>query len=302
MTESTIPVNLMNPGQVFACVGIVEVADMLLGDAAGVFDWKDDRETKFHVTADGCEGPVERVLRFLEEAEVKVRVPEGSGNLESWKESWKRKLGELTVVSSGYPFPFPDPSSPAMLPVTLTDKNGNEITVEYWGDATKRDNVKFWAGSSGYPGAVLLHDAVQLIKGKTQQHSGDPFAIRETQSSSFRFDWRRDYIPVDVGFSPNEHKGISMAGFPVVELLAAIGVSHARPKRLDKLKYNYGVLGGADPLNPIFLRAALGADISPIPGAPYRRFTMYLDWPGQKNQARCITHVKEEVSDDKQVD
>ena len=60
MAESAIPVDLWNPGQVFACLGIVEAADVLLGDAAGVFEWSTGR---FRVTANGVDAPVERVLR-----------------------------------------------------------------------------------------------------------------------------------------------------------------------------------------------------------------------------------------------
>ena len=39
MAESTIPVDLRNPGQVFACLGLLEAADVLLGHAVGVFAW-----------------------------------------------------------------------------------------------------------------------------------------------------------------------------------------------------------------------------------------------------------------------
>lgn len=38
MTEASIPVDLLNPGQVFACIGFLEAADVLLGEAMGVFD------------------------------------------------------------------------------------------------------------------------------------------------------------------------------------------------------------------------------------------------------------------------
>lgn len=299
MAESVIPVDLRNPGQVFACLGIVEAADVCLGNATGVFDWSDECETMFRVMASGFEAPVERVLRFLEEAKIITRVPAKSNNLEKWKDSWGERPQE---IMQGAPFPFPDPSSPATLPAMLCDGEGNEITIDYWGDATKRDNVKFWAGSGGYPGVALLRDAVGLIRGKTSQHSSDPFALQGVQESSFRFDWRRDYIPIDAGFSPNDHGSISMVGFPVVELLAAIGVSHARPKRSEKLEYHYGVLGGKNPFEPAFLRAALGAEISPIPGKPFRRFVMYLDWPGKEGQARCITQVKEEVPNGRNIE
>lgn len=296
MAESTIPVDLFNPGQVFACLGIVEAADILLGDAAGVFDWSRG-ETRFRVASSGSGNPVDRVMQFLEEAEIVVRAPARSSNAELWKKSWG---AEPVSDPAGAPFPFPDPSSPATLPAVLRDGKGTEIAVEYWGEETRRtrrDNVKFWAGAGGYPGGALLRDARRLVRGRMRQHMNNPFALSAEQTSSFRFDWRRDYIPIDAGFSPNKHgKGVSMVGFPVVEMLAAIGVSHARPRRSGKLEYRYGVLGGEAPLDPIFLRAALGAETSPLPGptAPFRRFVMRLGYPGQEDQARCITQVMEE--------
>ena len=37
MAESSIPVDLFNPGQVFACLGFLEAADVLCGHAEGRF-------------------------------------------------------------------------------------------------------------------------------------------------------------------------------------------------------------------------------------------------------------------------
>ncbi len=262
---------------------------MLLGGAAGAFDWADS-QSRFFVSAHGREPPVERVLRFLEDAEISTRAPAGWEHLDEWIKKW----GKVPAVDRpGDPFPMAAPDSPATLPVVLRDGT-SEIVIDYWGFTAKPDNVKFWAGSGGYPGAALFRDARDLVHGKTRQHVGDPFDLRSAQTSSFRFDWRRDYVPLDVGFSPNKHPSISMTGFPVVEMLAAIGVSDARPKRLGKLEYRYSVLGGRRPLEPLFLRAALGATTSPLPGVPIRHFAVRLDWPGQEGQARCITQVTEE--------
>ena len=294
MAESTIPVDLLNPGQVFACLGILEATEVLLGGGAAVFDWRTGQETTFRVSAAGEVPPVERVISFLEEADIVTRVPAASNNLGRWKRSWGH---EPEVDEPGQPFPFPDPESPATLPVLLRDDAGNEIALEYWGDATRRDNVKFWAGAAGYPGAAILRDALKIVTGKTRQHATNVFSLSGPQSNSFRFDWRRDYVPSQDGFSPNKHnKSIQMVGFPLVEVLAAIGLTQARPQRKAKLEYRYGVLGdgGRTLLDPVFHRAALGADRTPVPGAPFRRFVMHLDWPGQEDQARCITQVVEE--------
>ena len=111
--------------------------------------------------------------------------------------------------------------------------------------------------------------------------------------------WRRDYIPLHAGFSLNAHGNIETLGYPLVELLAAIGLTHARPLRpswRDKLTYAYAVAGrartGDDTWLPLpLLRAALGK--APLPFA-MRHFKMLLDWPGKKDQARSITTVTEE--------
>ncbi len=296
MAESSIPVDLLNPGQVFASIGLLEAADLLLGNATGGFAWNQDGEAAFRVRASGTEPPVERVMAFLEDAEVVPMAPAGSPNLDAWKNGWG---SSPEVPDGGAPFPFPDPGSPATLPVVLRGRTGDEIPIDYWGDATRRDKVKFWAGAAGLPGAAILRNALRIVSGKTRQHVGNPFALSGAQSNSFRFDWRRDYVPIQVGFSPNRHGGIQMLGFPLVEILAAIGVTHARPNRVTKLQYEYGVLGGGESslIDPLFHRAALGAAENPVPGRPFRRFVMQLDWPGQEDQARCISQVAEKETD-----
>ena len=47
MAEASVPVDLTNPGQVFACLGFVEAADILLGEARGGFVWRDGGGTRF---------------------------------------------------------------------------------------------------------------------------------------------------------------------------------------------------------------------------------------------------------------
>ena len=289
MAEASIPVDLANPGQVFACLGIVEAAEVLSGAVEGGFDWQDRDEARFRLAVPGDEDPIVRVLHFLDDATVEsVAPPNSSNRTEKW--------GVDTTPSESSVFPFRDPRSPATLPARLVDATGNTIVIDYWGDETKRDNVKFWAGSGGYPGVGLVRDALDLVRDRILEDAEDPFAVTARQSSSFRFDWRRDYVPIDAGFSPNMHGDVGMQGYPVVELLAAIGLTHARPLRHTKLEYSYGVLGVVDSglYPPIFLRAALGARQPLFPGMSLRRFRMQLDWPGQENQARCITDVTEE--------
>jgi CRISPR-associated protein Csb3 len=291
MGVASIPVDLFNPGQVFACLGFLEAAEALLGDAEGGFDWSDGGAVKFHLRAAGSQNPFATALSFISEAAVSSVAPSGSRQR---TEKWKVPTILLELTD---PFPFPDPSSPATLPALLRGENAT-LMIDYWGEATKRTNrdpVKFWAGSGGYPGAALAIDAIALVRERAGSFIHDPFSLSAPQSSSFRFDWRRDYIPIDVGFSPNDHDDVTMIGFPLVEIFAAIGLANARPERINRLAYRYGVIGGAtagDLFSPCLLRAALGAPALPF---PQRLFRMHLGWPGQENQARCITDVIEET-------
>jgi CRISPR-associated protein Csx14 len=295
MAEAAIPVDLFNPGQVFACIGLAEAADVLLGDAEGVFDWSDPVRPLFWLRARGEASPVVAVLAFLDRAQALAAAPAGSANLASWNPSWGAAPQALDRAIG---YPFPDPPSPATLMCKLTDGT-HTLDLHHWGDSTGRDNVKFWAGAGGYPGAGLARDALALVQGRAADAANDPFAVSAPQSSSFRLDWRRDYIPIHAGFSLNAHGDIDTLGFPLVELLGALGLSSARPKRTDrrnKLIYAYAVAGRARrgdatwlPLT--LLRAALGTAALPF---PMRHFTMLLDWPGKQGQARSITTVTEE--------
>jgi CRISPR-associated protein Csx14 len=295
MAEATIPVDLLNPGQVFACIGLAEAADVLLGGAQAAFDWSDSAATVFRLRADGDEPPVERVLGFIDRAQARAVAPMGSSHANDWKDSWGPSPLEAER-DCGYP--FPDPSSPATLVCLLSD-GVHALQLDHWGDATERDNAKFWAGAGGYPGAGLAADALALVKGRSAAAAADPFALSAPQSSSFRLDWRRDYIPIHAGFSLNAHDDVVTVGFPLVELLGALGLSHARPLRPDwksKLVYAYAVAGRARADSSVWLplplmRAALGT--APLP-FPMRHFRMLLDWPGKEGQARSITTVTEE--------
>lgn len=295
MGASEIPVDLANPGQVFACLGFMEAADILIPGARvrSTFDWAGETLSgSFRLVVDADEEPVAHVLRFLAEAEVVSLAPVGS--------AVSTDLGKhgvpTEILSFGAPYPCPELFKPAELPVLLRDTLKREIIVDHWCDdssKTKRDNAKFWAGN--VTAAGLTRSAIDLFRDCAGQAAVEPFAFMAQQSSSFRLDWRRDYIPLDSGFSPNAQPSVVMGGFPIVEVLAAIGLTHARPQRpdrRDKLRYRYGTLNAGEPVDPIFLRAALGC-AEALPGAALRKFEMRLDWPGQENQARAIVEVIE---------
>lgn len=292
MAEARIPVDLTNPGQVFACLGLMEAAEILCGPCVGRFAYEGtESRCTFALGVNGGSDPVAETLRFLGRAEAVAVAPAGS-DLSASKWGVETRSGEAMM------FPSPVPDAPASLPTLLVDGD-RTVPLEHWADGSSRDNVKFWAGAGGYPGAALARDALGLIRemggNALADAVGDPFNVARPQSSSFRFDWRRDYIPLEAGFSPNLHGAIEMVGYPLVELLAAIGLQHARPARVDprdKLAYRYGISNAVLPT--VFARAVLGGESL---GFPMRRFRMRLGWPGQEGQARCIIDAYEEISE-----
>lgn len=303
MTEATIPVDLFNPGQVFACLGFLEAADVLLGEAAGGFDWEGADE-RFRLRAAGDADPFAAVIAFIRGAKVEAIAPTGS-TLKA------KEPGIETIHDPDDPddriFPCAPPDTPSALPCRLVGADGRAIPIGHWVDRASvgLDNVKFWAGMAGYSGAALVRDLSEPVKAWSPNQAAaaaaDPFGVRDpglvsaTQSSNLRFDYRGGTIPFDAGFSTNAHSDYAMLGFPLVDILAAIGLEHARPERpdrRDKLVYRYGVWG--EMLPPLLARPALGAVNPGLPAARFRTFRMDLGWPGQENQARAIKFAQED--------
>lgn len=280
--------DVFNPGQVFACLGILEALEVLAGPVEGGFDWSDPADVRFRLRG-GCDDPVGEVLSFLTEAEVRVLVPE----------SIPVELGKwgLSASPCSGPYPLAEPKAD-VLPVEFV-RDGTCLRVDHWGDTSRRDRAKFWAGAGGYPAGALMRDALDLVRGRADEDASDPFAFAAPQSSNFRLDRRGSYVPLDAGFSLNKHANVVAVGYPWVEILATVGLSYARPTREAKLLYRYGIAGRAEGfsleasyLPPPLLRLALGAD--DLGAFPQRTFRMHLDWPGKEGQARVVTTVSEE--------
>lgn len=264
----------------------MEAAEVLCGPTMSRFDWSDPTGSRFYLWVEDDVDPIDEVLKFLSECEVAGVVPERASEALDMKK-WKQP----TVVQADHDgFPMAVPSAPAMLPARLW-AGTRQITVHHWGDTTTRDNVKFWGGAGGLPGAVILSNTLGLVRTRLREARQDPFSLGLPLSSSFRLDWRRDYIPSESGFSLNAHGNIEPIGYPIVEILAVVGLSHTRPRRLErrnKLHYTYSV--HSETLPASLQRALLAASSSAFPS---RTFHMQLGWPGQENKDRCITSVTE---------
>jgi CRISPR-associated protein Csb3 len=173
------------------------------------------------------------------------------------------------------------------------------IPMWHWVDsnAIGRDSLKFWQAANDTVTAIVkkILNLIQApILDRVSELAAGPFEFACPQKNGLRLEMRRDYNSLEVGFSPNDHDEIRMVGYPLVELLAVIGLQHARPLmsyRREKLPYyRYGVWGA--PVPTLFARAMLGLA---NPGFPIRSFSMQLGWANQEGKALYIKNSLEDT-------
>ena len=323
MTHKTasVPVDLKSPGQVLACMGFLEAAEVLLGDVEAHFDWSGTQPT-FVLRADGHENPIEVVLEFLSKAKicelkpigyVEGGAPDGDdsgkedatpGEPEDGDESDDDDPGEVQGRVTTPAFPSGEGDRNA-LPIQLVD-DGRRLTVSHWADGSSRDDFKLYSGNrsanriatqmlQGVRAKPMRNQSIgegtnqglqQLWQQEREAILKAPFDVVTPMGGSFNFDPRGAWTAIDAGYSPNTQKD-GIAASPVVEILAAIGLEHARPDQYESRKVRYAVWG--HPLPPMLGRAALaGADLK----LPMRRFEFELDLSGKN---KVTTFAQEET-------
>jgi len=317
MKAASIPVDLPNPGQVFACLGFLEAASFLLGDAEGRFDWADLANVRFGLSAAGSDNPFGAVLEFLATSEPEQWAPVGYQDPPPKKakadepaededeiEDSETKASGL-ALSDAFPAGEGDRMS---LPIRLGGGSHPLIELGHWADGSSRNNFKLYAGNRsayGIARAMLLgvrdkpkrnqtigelktRGITQLWEEQRDALIERPFHVLTPMGGSFNFDPRGAWTAIDAGYSPNEHKH-RVAASPVVELLAAWGLENARPDEFETRKVRYAAWG--IPLPPILARAALYGGIATL---PMKRFHFDLDMSGKN---KVVTFAEPEIKE-----
>ncbi len=288
MAESSIPVDVSNPGQVFACLGFLEAADELCGEAEGRFDWSDETQVSFLLRSGGDENPVVSVLEFLARARVKILAPK------DWQSPEKSiKIPDLERLESEM-FPSVSPEKSMAMPIQVFDDE-KSVTLGHWADGSSRNSFKLYAGNRSardIATKMLFGDSktrgiAQLWEEQKDDLIERPFDITTPMGGSFNFDPRGAWTSIDAGYSPNDQKH-QVEASPVVELLAAWGLENARPDEFEIRKVRYAIWGVG--LQPILARVALIGGVSVV---PMKRFRFELDMSGKN---KVVTFAEQEIT------
>lgn len=320
MSSASIPVDLFNPGQVLACLGFLEAADVLQGGAEGGFDWQQDANATFLMTANGERNPFECVLEFLAEADPKRWGPVGYADPppkrnaresdedagDDGDEPDDGSIGQALELALTF---YAKDADRMALPIRIGGGNRPLVELGHWADGSSRDSFKLYAGNrsadriaramlmgvhkkptarqkaKGEPGELRTKGVVQLWAEDRKALIREPFDLLTPMGGSFNFDPRGAWTAIDAGYSPNQHKHTIQAS-PVVEFLAAWGLEHTRPVRFGLRQVRYSVWGSRLP--PMLARAALGGGLKTV---PVRKFRFELDLSGKN---KVVTFAQEE--------
>ncbi len=231
-----INVDPTNPGQFFACCGLLELADRFWGGAQGFF-----ADRQFRVE---CDGTLDLLLACLV-ANQPVELTTLPNGLEV------KPLIAPLVLSFDYA-----PEHPLTLDAWM------KIAVEKQGVvAAANPPWNFWSGqqTAFRIWRDLRNALADQLEAASPNELTDLFMNRVLLSGRFGFDPGAAWNALDVGFSPNE-QGMEVESSPAVELLAAVGIQRFRPRvSNNRLSFLYVTWG--HPLPPSIASAAVAGAI-----------------------------------------
>jgi CRISPR-associated protein Csx14 len=214
-----VNVDINNPGQFFACCGLLELADRLWPGAEGWFATDCQR---FFISS---EGRLDYLLALL------VMDPPTA-------------IDRLSCNGLAVP--------PILAPLEFTFDGGSTtaLTLDAWTRIAMVKNVpqvisnppwNFWSGqqtSAGIWSALRAELARQLTRIAPDELEC-LFSQQLFQKGRFGFDPGPAWNALDAGFSPNEQR-MAVESSPAVELLAAVGIQRFRPvMRDDRQSFDY---------------------------------------------------------------
>jgi CRISPR-associated protein Csx14 len=209
MSEANIkiPVDLTNPGQFFACCGLLELADRLWPGAEGWFE------------------PKQFCILTAKSSHSRIELLDAARTLKTWvddvlddplEESDEDDSEESEKESPFQPFELRSPDQKV------------RIHLDWWIEKS----LKPWAGSMKverpFDDCRAVFDQIKVPP--LREDGKKARKIKPKKREPFYFDPRRGNKshPLDSGFSPDTHK-MECECCPALEALCFIGLQRARP-------------------------------------------------------------------------
>ena len=253
----TIPVDLTNPGQVFACCGLLELADRLWpgAEVTGGFSPPRFQRSLFQVFARATFSSSElvKVLVNCERTAVDPYQPiQGSDGMPV-KDANKIKpvLLQHNPTVGGEPF---------------------SIRLSWWLDELEGKQSPFKTWSAHNSAASLVADLSRRVRPDDIKDE-NLLEQRADATSRLGLDPRSSWNTLDTGFSPNDQQ-LPVDTYAATELLAAVGLETFRPApaRLTKTGRTSAAMCA---ISPGLLQGDPTWDIEV--GRPEKRYT-YAVW------------------------
>ncbi len=285
--EMRLPVDPLNPGQVLACCGLLELAYRQYRNTRGWFEIDD---SVFCLQAEHQRVTLQQIVGSLEQAGLTGELsPSLSAERRALEDEKKRLKKENKVLAKE------NESRRKQLGTLLREGNvviGNPFLLRLdWWQVDEDDIPKTWAGSQ----EVLKIARAALSAAKEASTMSKPLSYscvlrpvgqvglnvapgpadqtsarrrkkkdpEDDKVEPFYFDSVRgaNAHPVDIGFSPNRLKWLTTAAQPATELLCLIGLQRFRPMpTVDPRVFDYCTW--THPMPPLLAAAALCGRIS----------------------------------------
>lgn len=247
----TIPVDLTNPGQFFACCGLLELADRLWpkAEVEGNFSTPRFGRSQFRVFAKESFSSCE-IVSTLVKCERKVVHPY-----------------QPIKGSDGKPVKDAKKTQPVLL--TLKDNARGAhfaFRLAWWLDELAGRQTRFKTWSAHKSAMDLISEA---IENTNADKITDENLLQQCvgMTSRLGLDPRSSWNTLDTGFSPND-QNLPVDTYAATELLAAIGLESFRPSQSDE-DHIYAVW--SHPLPVVVARAAASGKLD-IQGITRYRF------------------------------